>query len=186
MWLPVITGGSKLSGGHVPTTLPTPSTSTRRPRSSIHVTTRSRPSLSASVSASRLLPPPSMAPSSPSASSRARSRGNEIRSSSMLIARRSRSQRDVSRSYRHAHERPSGGGADRGDDSRRRGDRRRLTDALGAERRARLGFLDVGGAHGWSIERGGDEVVGEARVAHASALEHELLHHGEADSLRDA
>ena len=39
----VMTGGSKRSAGQVPTTLPISSTSTRRPRSRIHDTTRSRP-----------------------------------------------------------------------------------------------------------------------------------------------
>ena len=55
--------------------------STSRPRSRIHVTTRSRPSLSASVSARRLLPPPSIGLISASAARRRSSRAPSTRSS---------------------------------------------------------------------------------------------------------
>ena len=42
------------------------------------------------------------------------------------------------------------------------------------------------GVDGRHVERGRDQVVGEARVAHPPAFEDQLLHHREADALRDA
>ncbi len=86
MWLPVITGGRDgYVPGRVATTLPISSTARSSPRSRIHVTTRSRPSRSASVRARRALPRvpsgPSMAPSSASASRRPRRRPPSIRTS---------------------------------------------------------------------------------------------------------
>ena len=43
---------------------------------------------------------------------------------------------------RHPGQRQPGGGADRGDDGRRRGDRRRLADPAQTVRRVRIGELE--------------------------------------------
>src|SRR5205823_2980787 len=213
MWLPVRTGGSADSAGQVPTTLPISSMSTRRPRSCIHITTRSRPSRSSSVSARRAQPPPSIAPISASASRRPRKRGIEMRKSSTLFmrlrpsalhrprnrvrairapgsapdcSRRPERARDVAWAYRDARAGRAARGADRGDDRRRRRDRRRLAYALGTERRAGLRLLDQRRFDGWRVERGRDQVVGEARVAHQPVVDDQLFHHREPETLRDA
>ena len=75
---PVITGRPAPTC-QVPTTLPTASTTTSRPRSRIHVTTRSRPSRSASVRARRHEPPPSMGPTRANSSRRANRRAPDTR-----------------------------------------------------------------------------------------------------------
>src|SRR5438105_1424293 len=188
IWLPVITGASVRSRGHVPTTFPSSSTSIRSPRSRIQLTTRSRPRRSSSVSASRAQPPPSMAPISASASRRARRRGNEIaRPSTMArLIGRAASSEEVAWSDRHPRARGAGCVADRGDDGRRRRDRRRLPDALRAEWRARLWHFDQNGVDGGCVERGRYQIVGEAGVAYLPALHDELLHHRQTDTLRDA
>jgi len=81
---PTITAAAcGLVPARVPTTLPTASTTTERPRSCIQLSTRSRPSRSASVSASRAEPrspaAPCTAPTSPNASRRAHRRSPSMR-----------------------------------------------------------------------------------------------------------
>ena len=67
--------------------------------------------------------------------------------------------------HRDARQRASGRGAQRRDDGGRRGDGRRLADALQPVRRLRVGVLEHLDAHRRHVEDRRDQVVGEGRVA---------------------
>ena len=69
---------------------------------------------------------------------------------------------------------------------RRRDDRRRLADPLDAVRRVRLGILDEHGHDRRHVERGRDQVVGEARVRDHAVARLDLLHQREPEALRGA
>ena len=75
--------------------------------------------------------------------------------------------------------------AQRRDDRGGRDDRRRLADALDAVGRVRVGILDQHRLDRRHVERGRDQVVGEARVRDQPVARLDLLHHGEAEALRD-
>src|SRR3712207_5040417 len=71
------------------------------------------------------------------------------------------------------------GVAERGDDGRGRDDRRWLADALGAVGRVGVRLLDEHGLDGWHVERGRDQVVGEARIRDQAVARLDLLHERE-------
>ena len=76
--------------------------------------------------------------------------------------------------------------ADGGDDRRRHGDARRLAGALGPERRQRVRLLDQRRQHVGHVEERRQQVVREAGVADDTVDLHDLLHHRQAEALRDA
>ena len=65
-------------------------------------------------------------------------------------------------------------------------DARRLADALGAERRLRVGLLDERGHDVGHVEERRQQVVGEAGVADAPVDLDDLLHHRQPEALGDA
>ena len=86
----------------------------------------------------------------------------------------------------HAGELAPGRGAQRRDDRGRRDDGRRLADALDAVGRVGLGILDQHRLDRRHVERGRDQVVGEARVRDQAVARLDLLHQREPEALRGA
>ena len=74
----------------------------------------------------------------------------------------------------------------RGDDRRRRGDRRRLADPAQPVRRVRIAELEHVELDRRHVEHRRDQVVGERRVAHEPVDDLDLLHQREPEALGDA
>ena len=83
------------------------------------------------------------------------------------------------------HTRTPEGIVDRGDDRRCHRDTRRLTDALGPERRDRIALLDERDQHRWHVGDGRNQVVGERGIPDDAIGLDDLLHDRETQALGD-